>query len=157
MVSERVVDQQVRLNELLAQRTADLAVVQQALAERTQLDRLREELTLASKLQAANLPKPDAALGLRPTLDLFATMRPAREVGGDFYDFFQLDADRLVLMVGDASGKGIAAGMLVLVARTLLRAHLLAGMSPAQSLQSCNRLLAQDNPGAVSPPCFWPY
>ena len=147
MVSERVVDQQVRLNELLMQRTADLAVVQQALAERTHLDRLREELTLASKLQAANLPKPDAALGLRPTLDLFATMRPAREVGGDFYDFFQLDTHRLVLMVGDASGKGIAAGMLVLVARTLLRAHLLAGMSPAQSLQSCNRLLAQDNPG----------
>ncbi len=147
MVSERVVDQQVRLNDLLAQRTADLAVVQQALAERTQLDRLREELTLASKLQAANLPKPDAALSLRPALDLFATMRPAREVGGDFYDFFQLDTHRLVLMVGDASGKGVAAGMLVLVARTLLRAHLLAGMSPAQSLQSCNRLLAQDNPG----------
>ncbi len=147
MVSERVVDQQVRLNELLAQRTADLNVVQQALAERTQLDRMREELALASKLQAANLPKPDAAASLRPSVDLCATMRPAREVGGDFYDFFPLDSDRLVLMVGDASGKGVAAGMLVLVVRTLLRAHLLAGMSPAQCLQSCNRLLAQDNPG----------
>ncbi len=146
-VSAKVIEQQTRVNELLAQRTADLALIQQALLERTQLDRLREELVLANKLQMANLPQAHAAQALRPHLDLFATMRSAREVGGDFYDYFQLDPKRVVLMVGDASGKGIAAGMLVLVTRTLLRAHLLAGIDVAQSLGDCNRLLAQDNPG----------
>ena len=147
MVSAKVIDQQTRVNELLAQRTADLTLIQQALLERTQLDRLREELTLATKLQMANLPQAEAAEALRPTLDLFATMRSAREVGGDFYDFFQLNEDHVVMMVGDASGKGIAAGMLVLVARTLLRAHLMAGRNVAQCLTDCNRLLTHDNPG----------
>ena len=147
MVSAKVIDQQTKVNELLTQRTADLALIQQALLERTQLDRLREELALANKLQMANLPQPEAAKALRPTLDLFATMRSAREVGGDFYDFFQITPDQVVLMVGDASGKGIAAGMLVLVARTLLRAHLMAGSDLAQCLCDCNRLLSQDNPG----------
>jgi sigma-B regulation protein RsbU (phosphoserine phosphatase) len=147
MVSAKVVDQQTRVNELLAQRTADLALIQQSLRERTQLDRLREELVLATKLQMANLPQVEAAEALRPTLDLFATMRSAREVGGDFYDFFQLNPEQIVVMVGDASGKGIAAGMLVLVTRTLLRAHLMAGRGVAQCLSDCNRLLTHDNPG----------
>ena len=149
LVTARVVDQQARLSHVLAERSADLMLVRKALEERTQLNRLLEELALASQLQSASLPRPHEALKLLPWIDLHAQMRPAKEVGGDFYDYLMLDDRHLMLVVGDASGKGISAAMFVLMTRTLLRANVSLQQSPAQSLFATNNALERDNQAMI--------
>lgn len=145
LLAARVVEQQTRLKTLLQQRSEDVELLRNALEERSQLTRLREELALASQLQIASLPRAEVALGLLPRVELHAQMRPAKEVGGDFYDYQMLDAHNLMLVVGDASGKGISAAMFVLMTRTLLRAHLSLDKTPAQALQETNCALERDN------------
>ena len=149
LVTARVVQQQTHLSSLLAERSADLALVRQALSERTQLNRLLEELELASQLQSASLPRAQEAAKLQPWLDLNAQMRPAKEVGGDFYDYLMLDDRHLMLVVGDASGKGISAAMFVLMTRTLLRANVSLHKSLAQSLFETNNALERDNQAMI--------
>lgn len=149
LVTARVVEQQKRLSNVLAERSADLVLVRKALDERTQLNRLREELALASQLQTSSLPRAQDANKLQPWLDLFADMRPAKEVGGDFYDYRMLDDHHLMLVVGDASGKGVSAGMFVLMTRTLLRANVSIEKTPAQSLFETNNALERDNQAMV--------
>src|SRR5262249_1151458 len=81
----------------------------------------------------------------RKDFDLFAAMLPAREVGGDFYDFFLIDNDRLGFVIGDVSGKGVPAAIFMAMSRTLLKATALAGARPAECLQRANRVLCLDN------------
>lgn len=149
IVTTRVVEQQTRLRQVLDERSADLILVRKALEERTQLNRLREELELASQLQASSLPRTEEAAQLRPWVDLYAEMRPAKEVGGDFYDYRMLDDRHLMLVVGDASGKGISAAMFVLMTRTLLRANVSLDKTPAQCLFETNNALERDNQAMV--------
>ena len=149
LVTARVVEQQTRLTHVLAERSADLVLVRKALEERTHLNRLREELELASQLQASSLPRAEEAAQLRPWIDLYAEMRPAKEVGGDFYDYRMLDDRHLMLVVGDASGKGISAAMFVLMTRTLLRANVSLEKTPAQCLFETNNALERDNQAMV--------
>jgi sigma-B regulation protein RsbU (phosphoserine phosphatase) len=145
LLAARVVEQQTRLQALLQQRSDDVELLRNALEERSQLTRLREELALASQLQISSLPRAEVAAALLPGIELHAQMRPAKEVGGDFYDYQMLDAHNLMLVVGDASGKGISAAMFVLMTRTLLRAHLSLDKTPAQALFETNCALERDN------------
>ena len=142
-LSGHVVQQHRELADLLAERTRDLAVVRQALDERIQLNRMREELDVARRLQLSSVP---TTFPQRRAFRLHATMVPAKEVGGDFCDFVMLDDDRLALLIGDASGKGVGAAIFIAMARSLLRAAMGRGASPAEALAQANDTLAADNP-----------
>ena len=132
-----------RLSDLLGERTRDLDIVRNALAERMQLNRLREELELARSLQLSSLPSSFPA---DPRFRLHAAMLPAKEVGGDFYDFLLLDERRLAIFIGDASGKGVGAALFIAMARSLLRSAVARGASPAEALAQANDVLSTDNP-----------
>ncbi len=102
---------------------------------------LERELDIARKIQTSSLRTTFPAFPDRSDFDLHAVMRPAREVGGDFYDFFLLDEHRLGFFLGDVSGKGLPAALFMANTRTLLRATALQGLSPEACLRHVNRVL----------------
>jgi sigma-B regulation protein RsbU (phosphoserine phosphatase) len=108
-------------------------------------ERIESELQVARRIQLGILPKLGA-----PNLDarvaLQAAIRPAREVGGDFYDFFALSDGRLCLVIADVSDKGMPAALFMAVTRTLIKAHAQTAGNPADILVRVNRELAHDNP-----------
>jgi sigma-B regulation protein RsbU (phosphoserine phosphatase) len=142
-LSGHVVQQHRAMEELLAERTRDLALVRQALDERLQFNRMREELDVARRLQLSSLP---TTYPERDCFRLHAAMVPAKEVGGDFCDLVMLDENRLLLMIGDASGKGVGAAIFIAMARSLLRAAMGRGATPGEALAQANDTLAADNP-----------
>jgi sigma-B regulation protein RsbU (phosphoserine phosphatase) len=144
-MSDRVIAHQQQLQNLLNERTRDLATVRQALQEREQLQRLRQDMEVARDLQLSHLPRPAALAPVADRVQVQATMQPAKEVGGDLYDFHLLDPQRLLLVVGDASGKGVPAAMFAMMARVLLRAAATQGRSPGACLALVNDALAQNN------------
>lgn len=106
---------------------------------------LQQELNIAREIQRSMIPNVDLGHVGSLHLDLHAEIVPAREVGGDFYDFFFLDDHRVAFCIADVSGKGIPAALFMTMSRTLLKAAALTGMSPCQCLDYLNRLLSQDN------------
>jgi sigma-B regulation protein RsbU (phosphoserine phosphatase) len=114
-----------------------------ALADRDRLIALERELAIAADIQRSFLPKEGSATE-RGALAVHATMIPARAVGGDFYDYFWLDEKRLGVVIGDVSGKGVPAALLMAVTRSLLRATALRGDEPGPCLGEVNRLLLRD-------------
>ncbi len=109
------------------------------------LDRLDEELKLAADIQINMLPANFPAFPDRGEFDLYASMKPAKEVGGDFYDFFLVDRDHLALVIADVSGKGIPAALFMTVSKTLLKNQLISGCDPASALESVNLQLCERN------------
>jgi len=122
------------------------------LAERLALERVEAartagELEAARRIQTGMLPRPEIVLAGERRIDLFATMRPAREVGGDLYDFFYLDERRLFIVVGDVAGKGLAAALFMAVSKALTKSSSLRGRIGLTDLMAViNRELARDNP-----------
>ena len=106
---------------------------------------LQRDLDLARELQKGLLPLEFPAPESSPAIDLFAALHPAKEVSGDLYDFFFIEPGKLCFVVGDVSGKGIAAGIFMAMTRTLLRAIARPGLSPAQILTQLNEELCRDN------------
>ena len=102
--------------------------------ERKEKERIDRELSLAREIQVSALPQNFPAFPDRHEFDLFASMTPFKEVGGDFYDFFLIDDNHLVLVIADVSGKGIPAALFMMVSKTLLRNELMSGCDPATSL-----------------------
>ena len=119
-----------------------LQVMREALRSRDELVALRQELGVAAKMQESILPTdfPDD-----PRYDLHAWMTPAREVGGDFYDFFKLENDRLAMVVADVSGKGVPAALFMMVSRTLMKGTAIGSSDPAKCMAEVNDLLAESN------------
>ena len=113
--------------------------------EEAERQRIGDELNMAKGIQAAMLPSEFPAFPDRKEFDLYASMTPAKEVGGDFYDFFLIDDDHLGLVIADVSGKGIPASMLMTVSKTLIRTQLMMGCDPAQALERVNVQLADQN------------
>lgn len=116
--------------------------VSDTFASHGQLVAIRQELDIARKMQEAILPR---TFPRHPRVDLRASMTPALEVAGDFYDYFWLDDTRLALVVADVSDKGIGAALFMAVSRTLLRASAPAAASPAAALRAVSDLLVEDN------------
>ncbi|MBO7675468.1 MAG: serine/threonine-protein phosphatase, partial [Atopobiaceae bacterium] len=108
-------------------------------------ERIGAELNMATASQASQLPRLFPPFPPRSEFDLFASMEPAKEVGGDFYDFFLIDDDHLGLVMADVSGKGVPAALFMMVARALIRAHLQNGESPAKALENANEQLCEGN------------
>jgi serine phosphatase RsbU (regulator of sigma subunit) len=106
--------------------------------------RMEETLRLASQIQADMLPRCFPAFPHQPELDVFATMEPARQVGGDFYDFFLCSDGRVVVLVGDVADKGVPASLLMAVTKTYLRAFALSCLPPESTLARVNRELCRE-------------
>ena len=113
--------------------------------EEARRERIENELQLATNIQASMLPHTFPAFPGRGEFDIYASMKPAKEVGGDFYDFFLIDDDHLGLVMADVSGKGVPAALFMMVSRALIRAHLQNGESPAKALENANEQLCESN------------
>ena len=108
-------------------------------------ERLNTELALAARIQEDMLPHIFPPFPERKEVSLFAVMDPAKEVGGDFYDYFLIDDDHLGLVIADVSGKGIPAALFMMKSMTLLRNCVLAGLGPKQAMEQLNNQIAVDN------------
>jgi len=108
-------------------------------------ERISTEMDLAKNIQASALPSTFPAFPDRQEFDLYASMTPAREVGGDFYDFFMIDEDHLALVIADVSGKGIPAALFMMTAKSLIKTQLIAGCDPATALERANQHLSEGN------------
>lgn len=109
-------------------------------------EHVRTELELASRIQAAMLPSAFPAYPDRKDFEIYASMTPAKEIGGDFYDFFLVDERRLCLVVADVSGKGIPAALFMMAAKITLSHLIKSGKSPAQVLMAANDAICSNNP-----------
>ena len=107
---------------------------------------IQQELDIANIIQTSLLQKKFPAFPDRKEFDIFAKMVPAKEVGGDLYDFFLIDKYRLGVVVGDVSGKGIAAALLMAVSKTLLKATATKGMPADNILSEVNNIIAEESP-----------
>ncbi len=103
------------------------------------------ELSIATKIQSGMLPKKYPAFPERKDFDLYATMEPAKEVGGDLYDYLMIDDDHLMFVVGDVSGKGIPAALFMAIAKTLLNSHAEQGLTPSEIFEAINSQLCRSN------------
>ncbi len=137
------------LEQRVAERTEELRVT---MAEK---ERIGSELRIASEIQKSILPRTFPAFPDRDDFELYAESNPAREMGGDFYDFFLIDQDRLGLVIADVSGKGVPAAIFMAVSRTMLKSIAVQGVSPGECLQQVNNLLCPDNDSAMFVTLFY--
>ena len=108
--------------------------------------RMETELRMATQIQEGMLPNIYPPFPERREFDIYGTMNPAREVGGDFYDFFLVDEDNLALVVADVSGKGVPAALFMMAAKIILANNAMMGLSPAQVLEATNSSVCASNP-----------
>jgi len=112
-------------------------------------ERIESELRVATEIQTSMLPRLFPPFPDRKEFDLYATMQPAREVGGDFYDFFFISPTKLCLIIGDVCGKGIPAALFMAISKTLLRTEALHEPSPDHVLFNVNNTLYPDNEASM--------
>lgn len=108
-------------------------------------ERIASELSVATNIQADMLPNHFPAFPGRKEFDIYATMDPAKEVGGDFYDFFMPDDKHLCIVIADVSGKGVPAALFMVISKTLLKNRTLMGGSPSEILEDVNNQLCENN------------
>lgn len=111
----------------------------------TEKEHLRAELDIAAKIQSDSLPHRFPPFPEKKEIDIFASMDPAKEVGGDFYDFFLIDEDHLALVIGDVSGKGIPGALFMMASKTAIRNDSETCISPKIILERVNRQLCENN------------
>jgi sigma-B regulation protein RsbU (phosphoserine phosphatase) len=112
-------------------------------------ERIESELKIAHDIQMGILHKIFPPFPDRPELDIYATLEPAKEVGGDLYDFFFMDDDHLCFTVGDVSGKGVPASLFMAITMTLIKTKATKGLSPDKVLSRVNEDLSMDNPSMM--------
>lgn len=108
-------------------------------------ERMAAELGLAKQIQTSMLPQDFPPFPERNEFDIYASMNPAREVGGDFYDYFMTDDDHLWLVIADVSGKGIPAALFMMISMIILRIHARTSESPAEILSKANESISTRN------------
>ena len=108
-------------------------------------ERIGTELALATRIQADMLPNIFPAFPERNDFDIFASMTPAKEVGGDFYDFFLIDEVHLGLVMADVSGKGVPAALFMMISKTILQNYAMMGNGPAKVLEKLNEQICKNN------------
>ena len=107
--------------------------------------RIESELGMASNIQANMLPNIFPAFPERDEFSIYASMNPAKEIGGDFYDFFLIDDDHLGLVMADVSGKGVPAALFMMISKTLVQNYTMMGHSPKNMLEIVNRQICANN------------
>ena len=108
-------------------------------------ERIGTELSMASSIQESMLPSIFPAFPERPEFDIYASMDPAKEVGGDFYDFFLVDDDHLCMVMADVSGKGVPAALFMMASKIILANYAKIGRSPAEILTETNAAICANN------------
>ena len=108
-------------------------------------ERISTELALATNIQSSMLPGEFPAFPGRKEFDIYASMDPAREVGGDFYDFFLVDDDHVCTVIADVSGKGVPAALFMMASMITLKHHAMQGKSPARILTDANAEICSNN------------
>jgi sigma-B regulation protein RsbU (phosphoserine phosphatase) len=108
-------------------------------------EKMESELRIAHDIQMNILPKIFPPFPDRKDFDIFAFIKPAKEVGGDFYDFFVIDDEHILFVIADVSGKGIAAALFMAVTKTLIKSKALPGITPDRIMTQVNQELYQGN------------
>ncbi len=111
----------------------------------TEKERIGAELSLATQIQASMLPHIVPAFPDRKEFDIFGSMDPAKEVGGDFYDYFLIDDDHLGMVIADVSGKGVPAALFMMASKIILQSIAMGGASPAEILERTNKAICSNN------------
>lgn len=134
------------LEQRVEERTREVLELQRAEFElRAAQEKVENELNIAAQIQRWILPSDFPAFPEYGEFDLYAMMNPAREVGGDFYDFFLVDEDHLAVVIADVSDKGVPAALFTMISRTILRSIARQRKSPSQVLAETNDLLCEGN------------
>jgi serine phosphatase RsbU (regulator of sigma subunit)/EAL domain-containing protein (putative c-di-GMP-specific phosphodiesterase class I)/predicted transcriptional regulator len=113
--------------------------------ERAEKERIVAELNVAKQIQSSMLPCIFPPFPHRSEFDIYASMLPAKEVGGDFYDFFLIDENQLAVVIADVSGKGVPAALFMVIAKTLIKSNAQYGKSPRDVFETVNNLLCENN------------
>ncbi|MCQ2427939.1 MAG: SpoIIE family protein phosphatase [Clostridia bacterium] len=129
-------------NDELIVTAACINEMTEALKER---ERISGELSIATNIQAHMLPCIFPPFPDHDEFDIYATMTPAKEVGGDFYDFFMIDEKHLAVVIADVSGKGVPAALFMVIAKTLIKNYAQMGMDPCNVFTKVNQLLCEGN------------
>ena len=142
------------LEQKVAERTAELAQKSRLLEEQGKLlakanKRMSGELNVGREIQMSMVPLTFPAFPERTEFSIYATLQPAREVGGDFYDFFFVDDDWFFFCVGDVSDKGVPAALFMAVTKTLIKSRAADDFSPSSILTRVNDELSEDNPASM--------
>jgi sigma-B regulation protein RsbU (phosphoserine phosphatase) len=120
-------------------------------------ERIATELNVATNIQASMLPHIFPPYPDRNEFDLFGSMEPAKEVGGDFYDFFLADEHTLAVVIADVSGKGVPAALFMVIAKTLIKNNAQMGKSPKEVFEEVNNILCENNEGGMFVTTFMGY
>ena len=115
-----------------------LAYIENLSSVISERQKIGAELDIARQIQSGSLPSVFPAFPTRTEFDLYASMRPAKQVGGDFYDFFLIDDDHLALVIADVSGKGVPAALFMMVTKILINEKAAKGVTPAVILKEVN-------------------
>ncbi len=134
-------DLEITINKTLE----EISIIRQSQEEHDQLVSIRQDLNTAREIQQAILPKTFPPFPHRSDFNIYASMIAAKEVGGDFFDFFMIDDDRLGFVIGDVSGKGVPAAIFMAVSRTLIRATGLKAIPAAECMHYVNNLLCNES------------
>ena len=134
---------------------SEARLIKQAVTDRDRLVAIQNELEVAREIQSAMVPQIFPPFPERKEFDIVARMRPAKKVGGDFYDFFFIDDKHLGFAIGDVSGKGVPAALFMAVSRTLLKATALENLPPDACLSRVNKLLRAEKTNAMFVTIFY--
>jgi sigma-B regulation protein RsbU (phosphoserine phosphatase) len=142
--------------EITINKTLDeINMIWHSMQEHDQLVSIQQDLMTAREIQQAILPKIFPPFPGRHEFSIFASMIAAKEVGGDFFDFFLIDNERLGFVIGDVSGKGVTAAIFMAVSRTLIRATGIKGISTEECMSYVNRLLCNESVSSMFVSVFY--
>ena len=144
-------DLEITINKTLG----EILAIRGWLVEHDQLVSIQHDLNVSREIQPAILPKEFPPIPDEANFDIYASMVAAKEVGGDFYDFFLIDKHRLGFVIGDVSGKGVSAAIFMAVSRTLIRATALKGDSVSECMEYANNLLCKESVSSMFVTVFY--
>lgn len=133
------------LERTIEKAAEQISFIKKAQQEHTQLESIRNDLHIAQEIQQTILPKTFPPFPELKSFDIYAYMNAAKYVGGDFYDFFRIDQDRLGFVIADVAGKGVPAAIFMAISRTVIRTIALTENSVAMCMQRSNAFLCQEN------------
>ena len=136
----------------VAMRGKDMIEIQAETSKKT--SRIETELDLATKIQTSMLPCILPAFPDHEDIELRAVYHPAKEVGGDFYDYFVIDKTHVGIVIADVSGKGVGAALFMTISKTVLKNQLQLGISPAEAIMNSNRQLCENNDAGLFVTCW---